>query len=112
MVGISKTEVGDSMDLHLGALGALGFCQPDGSFITTPDDLREVLVEMAGAGEAVVVDADVAVAALTTDGHVGQLYEVTAPGCSAGRRRSPRSPGPAADRSAMCRSPWGITRPC
>jgi hypothetical protein len=28
MVGISKTEVGDSLDLLLGALGALGFCQP------------------------------------------------------------------------------------
>src|SRR6266516_3790254 len=27
-VGISKTEVGDSMDLLLGPLGALGFCQP------------------------------------------------------------------------------------
>jgi hypothetical protein len=27
MVGISKTEVGDSLDLLLGPLGALGFCQ-------------------------------------------------------------------------------------
>jgi hypothetical protein len=35
MVGISKTEVGDSLDLLLGALGALGFCQPDGTFIRT-----------------------------------------------------------------------------
>jgi hypothetical protein len=34
-VGISKTEVGDSLDLLLGGLAALGFCQPDGSFITT-----------------------------------------------------------------------------
>jgi hypothetical protein len=32
-VGISKTEVGDSLDLLLGPLGALGFCQPDGTFI-------------------------------------------------------------------------------
>ena len=35
MVGISKTEVGDSLDLLLGPLAALGFCQPDGSFIAT-----------------------------------------------------------------------------
>jgi hypothetical protein len=35
MVGISKTEVGDSMDLLLAGLAALGSCQPDGTFITT-----------------------------------------------------------------------------
>ena len=52
-VGISKTEVGDSLDLLLGPLAAVGFCQPDGSFITTLDDLREWLAEMAHAGEAV-----------------------------------------------------------
>ena len=56
--------------------------------------------------------ADVAVAALTSDGHVGQLYEVTAPGCSAGRTRSPRSPPRPATRSGMCRSRWRTTRPC
>jgi hypothetical protein len=56
VVGISKTEVGDSLDLLLGALGALGFCQPDGSFITTLDDLRALLAEMATSGEAVCVD--------------------------------------------------------
>src|SRR6266705_72409 len=56
MVGISKTEVGDSLDLLLGELAALGYCQPDGSFITSLDDLRELLAEMAQAGEAVVVD--------------------------------------------------------
>ena len=56
MVGISKTEVGDSLDLLLGPLAALGFCQPDGTFVTTLDDLRALLVEMAQAGEAVVVD--------------------------------------------------------
>lgn len=56
MVGISKTEVGDSLDLLLGRLGDLGFCQPDGSFVTSLDDLRGVLVEMAAAGEAVCVD--------------------------------------------------------
>jgi hypothetical protein len=56
MVGISKTEVGDSMDLLLGALGALGFCQPDGSFVTTLDQLGERLAEMTRSGEAVVLD--------------------------------------------------------
>jgi hypothetical protein len=55
-VGISKTEVGDSMDVLLGPLGALGFCQPDGSFITTLDDLRQWPGEMAASGEAAVVD--------------------------------------------------------
>ncbi len=56
VVGISKTEVGDSLDLLLGPLATLGFCQPDGTFITTLDDLHELLVEMAATGEAVVVD--------------------------------------------------------
>jgi DDE superfamily endonuclease len=56
MVGISKTEVGDSLDLLLGPLAALGYCQPDGTFITTLDDLRELLAEMASSGEAVCVD--------------------------------------------------------
>jgi hypothetical protein len=55
-VGISKTEVGDSLDLLLGPLAALGYCQPDGTFITTLDQLGGVLVEMAASGEAVVVD--------------------------------------------------------
>jgi hypothetical protein len=55
-VGISKTEVGDSMDLLLGQLGALGFCQPDGTFITTLDQLQQRLGEMAEVGEAVCVD--------------------------------------------------------
>ena len=56
MVGISKTEVGESMDLLLGELAALGYCQPDGTFTTTLEELRELLGEMAAAGEAVVVD--------------------------------------------------------
>ena len=56
MVGISKTEVGDSLDLLLGPLADLGYCQPDGTFVTTLADLRALLLEMAGAGEAVVVD--------------------------------------------------------
>jgi hypothetical protein len=55
-VGISKTAVGDSLDLLLGELAALGFCQPDGSFITTVEQLGEWLAEMAAAGEAVLVD--------------------------------------------------------
>jgi hypothetical protein len=55
-VGISKTEVGDSMDLLLGELAALGYCQPDGTFITTLADLRQWLEEMAQTGEAVCVD--------------------------------------------------------
>jgi hypothetical protein len=56
MVGISKTAVGDSLHLLLGPLGALGFCQPDGTFVTTLDDLRQLLAEMASSGEAVCVD--------------------------------------------------------
>ena len=56
VVGIAKTEVGDSMDLLLGPLAALGYCQPDGSVITTLADLRCWLAEMAASGEAVLVD--------------------------------------------------------
>jgi DDE superfamily endonuclease len=56
MVGISKTEVGDSLDLLLPKLAALGFCQPDGTFVATLADLRERLVEMAQTGEAVCLD--------------------------------------------------------
>ncbi len=55
-VGISKTEVGDSLDLLLPELATLGYCQPDGSFITSLDDLRQWLGEMARAGEAVCLD--------------------------------------------------------
>jgi hypothetical protein len=56
MVGISKTEVGDSLNLLLGALAALGICQPDGTFVTSLADLTDRLVEMAATGEAAVVD--------------------------------------------------------
>ena len=56
MIGISKTEVGDSLDLLLAPLAALGYCQPDGSFVATLDDLRRWLGEMAASGEAVCVD--------------------------------------------------------
>jgi hypothetical protein len=55
-VGISKTEVGDSMDLLLGPLGELGSCQPEGTFITSLDQLRQWLGEMTQAGEAVCLD--------------------------------------------------------
>jgi hypothetical protein len=55
-VGISKTEVGDSMDLLLAELAAIGYCQPDGTFITTLEKLRQWLGEMAASGEAVCVD--------------------------------------------------------
>jgi hypothetical protein len=55
-VGISKTEIGDSMDLLLPKLAELGYCQPHGTFVTTLEDLRELLEEMAHSGEAVVVD--------------------------------------------------------
>jgi DDE superfamily endonuclease len=55
-VGISKTEVGDSLDLLLGEVAALGFCQPDGSFITSLDEHGQWLSEMAQAGEAVCLD--------------------------------------------------------
>jgi hypothetical protein len=37
-------------------LGDLGFCQPDDSFITSLDDLRRWLSEMAASGEATLVD--------------------------------------------------------
>jgi hypothetical protein len=55
-VGISKTEVGHSLDLLLGPLADLGFCQPDGTFVTSLGQLRQHLAEMAQTGEAVVVD--------------------------------------------------------
>jgi hypothetical protein len=48
--------VGDSLDLLLPELAALRFCQPDGTFITTLQDLRELLEQMAQTGEGVVVD--------------------------------------------------------
>jgi hypothetical protein len=44
------------MDLLLGELGELGFCQPDGTFITTLAGLGGYLDEMALSGEAVCVD--------------------------------------------------------
>ena len=50
MVGICKTEVGDSLDLLLGELAALGLCQPDGTFVATLQDLRERLAEMTEVG--------------------------------------------------------------
>jgi hypothetical protein len=51
MVGISKTEVGDSLDRLLAGLAALGYGQPDGRFITTLADLGERRGELARTGE-------------------------------------------------------------
>ena len=47
--------------------------------------------------------ADVAVAALTTDGHHGRTYELTGPACSASPRSPPSSARPPAARSSTCR---------
>jgi hypothetical protein len=44
------------MGLLLSPLAALGYCQPDGTFVVTPQDLRERLGEMARSGEAGCVD--------------------------------------------------------
>src|SRR5512132_137466 len=57
MVGISKTEVGDSLDLLLGPLAALGVYQPDGSFVTSLARLAHRLEETAATGEAACIDA-------------------------------------------------------
>jgi hypothetical protein len=43
-------------DLLPGPLADLGFCQPDGTFITSLDEHGERLAEMAEVGEAVCVD--------------------------------------------------------
>jgi hypothetical protein len=43
------------MDLLLPKLAALGYCQPDRTFLTSLDDLRQWLAEMAEVGEAVCV---------------------------------------------------------
>jgi len=51
MVGIFRTEVGGSVDLLLPKLAAVGFCQPDGTFITTLGGLQQRLAEMAQSGE-------------------------------------------------------------
>jgi hypothetical protein len=56
LVAISKTEVGDSLDLLLGALAALGVCQPDGSFVTSLAGLAHRLEETAATGEAACID--------------------------------------------------------
>jgi hypothetical protein len=49
MVGISKTEVGDSIALLLGETAKLGICQPDGTFVTNLADLAQRLAEMAAS---------------------------------------------------------------
>ena len=44
------------MDVPLGPLTELGFCQPDETFITSLDSLRQWLAEMAACGEVVCLD--------------------------------------------------------
>jgi hypothetical protein len=99
VVGISKTEVGDSLDRLLGPLAALGFCQPDGTFITTLDELGERLAEMACSGEAVCVD-----------GLATLVYAPGRPGPpeGAGRRQAahPYRPGCRCPRSGMTCRGW------
>lgn len=55
-VGISKTEVGVSLRRLLPAIASIGFCQPDGTFVTTLNDLTTVLTEMTAYSEPVSVD--------------------------------------------------------
>jgi hypothetical protein len=55
MVGICKTEVGDSLNLLLGELAALGLCQPR-DVRGHPSNLRERPAEMTEVGEVVCVD--------------------------------------------------------
>ena len=54
--------------------------------------------------------ADVAVAALTEDGHHGQVYELTGPRALRSTRRSPRSPPPPVARSASRRAGRRVRR--
>ena len=56
--------------------------------------------------------ADVAVAALTDDRHMGELYELPGPGSSRSRRPSGRSPARRAARSATYRSRSRSRRRC
>jgi hypothetical protein len=56
-----------------GRAAALGYCQPDGTFITSLDDLRQWLAEMAAAGEAVVVDRAEPPQAARRGGRVGRF---------------------------------------
>lgn len=56
IVGISKSAVGDSIYLLTSAIGALGFCQPDGTFITSLEDLATHCNEMYLNDELVCVD--------------------------------------------------------
>jgi hypothetical protein len=51
MVGMSKTEVGDSLGLLLDALGARRFHQPMAPSLPPLQDLRELPGEMAQTGD-------------------------------------------------------------
>lgn len=55
VLGISKTEVGESMALVLPRLAEVGICPPDGGFVASLEELEVLLAEMAAAGEAVCV---------------------------------------------------------
>lgn len=56
VVGISKTEVGDSIAMLTPELASIGICQSDGSFVRGLDDLESRCVEMRATGEVVCVD--------------------------------------------------------
>jgi hypothetical protein len=83
IVGISKTEVGDSLDLLLGALAKLGVCQPDGCFVTSLADLAH-LTEMTRSGTAVLVDGLATCCSATVAGP--QLPRARAAGAVGDRR--------------------------
>jgi uncharacterized protein YbjT (DUF2867 family) len=70
-----------------------------------PEDLAEPFIDADDI-------ADVAVAALTGDGHVGQLLEVTGPRLLTWTDAVGEIVRAAGHRSAMCRCPWRTTRPC
>jgi hypothetical protein len=56
MVGVCKTELGDSITPLLGALAAVGSASSTGTFVTSLAELRQRLTEMATTGEATWVD--------------------------------------------------------
>jgi len=56
VLAVGKTSVGESLDLLVGHLADLGFCQPDGTFIRTTEDLSAELDYLESYGEAVCLD--------------------------------------------------------
>lgn len=76
VVGVSKTEVGESVAVLLPHLAAVGVCQPDGTFVRDLDDLAVHLEEMTAAGEAVALDgAGTRVARPASWANQYQLYD-------------------------------------